>query len=517
MLGLSLGLLMIFTSIWIILKIQYTNQTIKELKENLFNQQKVDLKYRVDNLLSLIEAQRATSDKTEDELKDEILNWVATLRFEYGGYFFINQTDGRALIFDGQRVTEDRNILDMQDPNGLRIFDRELEAFHQPEGAFMTYLFKRIETETPEEKVSYMRGIQDWNWIVGAGNYVQDLSSQINQLRSTLNQDLKKSILIILGVFLGVFILLFFVAQYLAFNINKHINRMESLVDNLMNGKKDPDPMKEKLFFKEQNNFAQKLKTVIGQKLQAEKELKKALTVAERNAYLKTAFLNNLSHEIRTPLNSIVGFSNLLLDPDVDLKTKENYLQIVNRSSENLLNMLNEILYVARYETDENVKLDYSYFNVSNLLHDVAELFLPTCQEQNLELIIQSNPDFPELVVNTDRNKVMQVLNSLVSNALKFTPEGSVTIGYQVSDNQCIFQVEDTGIGIRQEETNLVFDSFYQVDNSLSKNYSGIGLGLNIAQKIVHILGGQIGVESEIDKGSLFYFSIPLNQNNQND
>ena len=510
LLSVGLGLLIIFTTIVLVEEISNADKAIGVLYEQAEQRQREDLRERVNNLFLRIDVQRKLGMKSDEQIQEEILSWLAVFRFNYGGYFFINQTDGKALIYDGQRITEDKYVNDMIDPEGRRLFDMELEAYHSPEGKFMTYQFKRIDSDQPEQKISFVRGMKEWNWIIGAGNYVRDMTEEVNLLKEETLKELKKTITIILAVFVIVAFFLILIGSYLAKSINKHILKLEHFAERLLYLEENEPLVQEKLFFKELNNFSEKLKKVVGDKRIVEADLKDTLMKAEQNSKLKSAFLNNLSHEIRTPLNSIMGFSNLLLDKDIDEQTKISYLEIVNRSSDHLLNMLNEILYVSRIESQDQVQLSCSWIQVNELLDEVKNMFIPDCKKLNIEFKAMTHPDYPDLRIWSDRNKVFQVLTSLASNALKFTEQGFIQIGFDVKDNICQFYVEDSGIGIHQDQSKMIFNSFYQIDNGLSKKYGGIGLGLNLAQKLVNILGGEIWVESEPGRGSTFLFTIPI-------
>lgn len=502
-------LMSLLTGLWIYTEITRTNREKDMVIETTLAKQKDKLKERVENVLALIRTMRIECDEQPVELiQESILQWLASLRFEYGGYYFVNKPDGTALVFDGERVDGQMNILDMKDPNGKRLFDIEIEAYLSDNGRFMTYLFKRINTDNPEPKISYMKGFRDWNWIIGAGNYVEDYSAEIDRMNSELRQNLRSKILRIGGVFIFFSILLVLFAHFGANLINNQIRKLNKYLKLLLNNSEEAT--KENYLVKEFNTFADTFSSLISGKNQAEMELAEALKKAEQSANLKTAFVNNISHEVRTPLNAIVGFSNLLFENDLDPEKKKQYIEIINESADHLLNMLNEILYISKHESSDGILLTLSEFALPDLLMDVRNLFDPQCLLKGINIISIENPESTENMLVTDRGKLLQIMNSLVSNAIKFTHTGRIKIGFEMSSQACLFFVDDSGIGIPEEEHEKIFDRFYQVDHSLQKNYRGVGLGLNITRKLVEMLGGKIWVKSKPGEGSTFYFTIPL-------
>jgi len=225
---------------------------------------------------------------------------------------------------------------------------------------------------------------------------------------------------------------------------------------------------------------------------------------------LKSAFLANMSHEIRTPMNSIMGFASLL--PEEESKDlMANYANIIVRSSEQLVHIIDDIVLYSRLQTK---LLSYlpKPFNVQNLLFDVKQSFsLPDFQKE-VELNIETSSELP-VWVNSDYEKVRQLFTNLISNAFKYTRVGKIIIGFTSKENELEFSVKDTGLGIPSEELDKVFERFYRGSNVNKGVIGGTGLGLSIAQELTELLGGKIWVESEIYKGSTFYFTLPIYKN----
>ncbi|HEY3372337.1 MAG TPA: ATP-binding protein [Prolixibacteraceae bacterium] len=242
---------------------------------------------------------------------------------------------------------------------------------------------------------------------------------------------------------------------------------------------------------------------------QIESELIKAKEKAEENDLLKTSFLANMSHEIRTPLNSIIGFSELLTDPDYDPSRQFHIARMIYFSGNNLLTIINNILEISEIETGQ-VHVTKERFNVNQLIFKVQKEFLFKSIEKGIELSLDpSNPD-KNVFMEGDQVKTSRILGNFVNNALKFTKMGSITIGFKTTGDFIQFSVEDTGIGIPEQYHSQVFERFRQVEPANTRKYGGNGLGLAISRGLVEILGGRIWMESKEGKGSTFYFTIPI-------
>jgi PAS domain S-box-containing protein len=240
----------------------------------------------------------------------------------------------------------------------------------------------------------------------------------------------------------------------------------------------------------------------------ANQELKEALHKAEESDKLKTAFLQNMSHEIRTPLNGIVGFTQLLASDDLTDDSRAEIVRVVEKSSNRLIEIVNNILDIAKIETGQ-IKVTNTIFNLNDLISDTYEFFVLFAKDKNLELIYHSDLNNERAMIYSDREKLHQVLINLINNAIKFTTKGEVTFGYQLKDDILEFYVKDTGIGIPSDFCEKVFDRFIQVDSAITRNYEGAGLGLSISKGLVEVLDGKMWVESEVNKGATFYFTIP--------
>ncbi|HEX2934532.1 MAG TPA: response regulator [Bacteroidales bacterium] len=231
---------------------------------------------------------------------------------------------------------------------------------------------------------------------------------------------------------------------------------------------------------------------------------------AEKSDKLKDAFLQNLSHEIRTPLNAIVGFSELLKLPDSKAsETIDEYTGIILDNSYQLLSIVSDILTVARIQTGQE-EVIYTPVNVSELMDKLYTVFEIKARERHLALRLTPGTQPQYTVTVTDETKLTQIITNLLNNAIKFTHEGFVEMGYTFKNNEINFFVKDTGIGIAKESCEIIFERFRQANATTVYNYGGTGLGLSISKSYAQMLGGKIWVESDQGKGSTFFLTIPF-------
>ena len=235
---------------------------------------------------------------------------------------------------------------------------------------------------------------------------------------------------------------------------------------------------------------------------------------AEQSDILKSSFLSNMSHEIRTPMNGILGFSQLLIN-ETDPKVRSNYVNIINESGESLLNLINDILDISEIEAGQG-KIVHKSFKLHTLLKELQDSFSAEKKRLNKESIdiVLELPDSYDIgQIVSDPYRLKQILSNLINNALKFTESGTISFGYkkQLKD-KILFFVRDTGIGISKEKQEVIFDRFLKIEDNFQKLYRGAGLGLAISKQLVGLLGGNIWVESEPGKGSVFMFTLPLEE-----
>jgi PAS domain S-box-containing protein len=243
-----------------------------------------------------------------------------------------------------------------------------------------------------------------------------------------------------------------------------------------------------------------------------EKELHISKEKAEESDRLKTAFLQNISHEIRTPMNAISGFSELLRNADLSEEKRESYISIIQRSGNQLLSIVSDILTISSLETNQE-SLTLTKVNINALMADLQIEFKEQADKKNLMLLTKLPLNDNQAETEADLTKLTQILTNLLTNALKFTHSGVIEFGYRFNAKEFEFFVRDTGIGIRAEALENIFGRFCQADKTIQGNYGGTGLGLSISRGFVELMGGKIWVNSTYGKGTTFYFTLPVPSN----
>jgi len=243
----------------------------------------------------------------------------------------------------------------------------------------------------------------------------------------------------------------------------------------------------------------------------AANELIKAKEKAEESDILKSAFLANMSHEIRTPMNGILGFAELLKEPNLTGDKQQKYIGIIEKSGERMLNIINNIVNISKIESGQ-MEVHIQESNINEQIEFIYTFFKPEVEAKGLQLSFRNALPSKEALLRTDREKVFAILTNLVKNAIKFSEKGAIEVGYHKKGDFLEFYVKDTGIGIPIDRQGSIFERFIQADISDKKAYQGAGLGLSISKAYVEMLGGQIRVESKLGEGSSFYFTLPYQQ-----
>ncbi len=243
---------------------------------------------------------------------------------------------------------------------------------------------------------------------------------------------------------------------------------------------------------------------------ETQEHLIKAKEKAEESDRLKSAFLANMSHEIRTPMNGILGFAELLKEPHLTDEQQQAYIKIIRKSSARMLNIINDIVDISKIEAGL-IKLDIKESNVNEQIEYIFTFFKPEAEGKGIELSFKNSLPAEEATIKTDREKLYSILTNLLKNAIKYTEKGSIVFGYEKKGEYPEFYVKDTGIGIPQDRQQAIFERFIQADIEDKMARQGSGLGLSISKAYVNMLGGKIWLESEVGKGSAFYFTLPYN------
>jgi len=256
------------------------------------------------------------------------------------------------------------------------------------------------------------------------------------------------------------------------------------------------------------NPFTLAIVRDITDRKQTEKELISAKEKAEESDRLKSAFLANMSHEVRTPLNSIIGFSELLADPDFEQEQKREFIDHIVTNGNQLLTIISDIMDISKMESGE-ITIRKTQIKTQKFVSSVIDQYTFQAEAKKLELKLILPDTKEETALFADEDRLSQIFNNLVGNALKFTAKGTIEIGYYPNGEMVEFYVRDTGIGITAEYQDKIFDRFRQVEDAKTRTYGGNGLGLAISKNLVELMGGKIWVKSIPGKGSTFYFTIP--------
>jgi signal transduction histidine kinase/CheY-like chemotaxis protein len=241
---------------------------------------------------------------------------------------------------------------------------------------------------------------------------------------------------------------------------------------------------------------------------QRQQELEKKRQELVSTVKAREQFIATVSHELRTPMNAILGFNTLLLNEATDKPRARQILEHTRQSADHLMTVINDVLDFSQFDAGR-LTARAETFALRETVQHAVDLFLPRVKSMHLSFRCEIDPDVPEWV-STDRHRLMQILVNLIGNAIKFTHEGHVLVKVSTEASGVMFSVQDTGIGIAPEQQSQVFKRFIQAESDIQKRYGGNGLGLTISQRLVELLGGDMGFESELGKGSHFWFRLPV-------
>jgi signal transduction histidine kinase len=260
--------------------------------------------------------------------------------------------------------------------------------------------------------------------------------------------------------------------------------------------------------FDKENNIVYGVIQDITEQKRIEEALKIAKDQAEESDRLKSAFLANMSHEIRTPMNGILGFAELLKEATLTGEQQKEYIRIIEKSGNRMLNIINDIVDISKIEAGL-MEVAFGESDINELFEFLFNFFKPEVEAKGMQLIFKNNLTDKESIIKTDREKVYAILTNLLKNAVKYSKKGIIEFGCSKNGRYLEFFVKDTGIGISPDRKEDIFKRFIQADVSDKMAHQGAGLGLSISKAYVKLLYGKIWVESEVGKGSVFYFKIP--------
>ncbi len=298
-------------------------------------------------------------------------------------------------------------------------------------------------------------------------------------------------------------------------NIEDLNNRNKDLEDLINKQKKDLIEMKDLLGYQKKQislrdkEYLELKKSIDSEVLKKTSELHILLETSEENNKLKDAFLEKISREVRTPLNAILGFINLLNNPDLNEQDKNYYYRFIQESGNNLLSLIDNIIDFSKLETGELI-IEPKKCRLTIMLSDLIDKYRSRLKRNkpNITMVFKKpETDFESLV---DCKRYIHIANQLLSNAINFTDEGKISVLYEIRGDHHFFEITDTGHGIDDKYQDIIFDRFYQIEDDKRNNFSGAGLGLTLAKRLVELMGGTISVSSNLGEGSTFVFTVPF-------
>ena len=408
----------------------------------------------------------------------------------------------------------DTNILPIAQFKGTDIYDKfHSEKFKNLESDVKSILFyiQQADMESyqtgnfngyPIDSFDYFNEMtKRITYFKNATDYINtEINSNINVIKSNATQNL-----IIYTVLFFISILILLAGLYIHKLVNDHINELSNLISSLA-----PITGEEiEIDVASPEGMHKAIQTVSN----AIEITQNAVKHSEEATKAKSLFLANMSHEIRTPLNGILGFLELLKTTEPDEEQQE-YISTIELSAKNLLQIVNNILDVSKIES-QKISIEEIDFRTIDEFENTIEIFATPAAQKNIEYIADISPDIPT-VLKGDILKIKEVLTNLINNSMKFThKDGSISVRIKnngIKDNlaEIYFEVEDSGIGMSEEQKAKVFEAFAQADESVTRKYGGTGLGLTIVKNYIEMMGGDIKVESEINKGTKFFFTLQL-------
>ncbi len=436
-------------------------------------------------------------DKAIEKSKQDLKK----MRYSDGeGYFWINDagTPYPKMVMhptmpqlNGKVMLDPKFNVVLGEPKHL--FKAIIRAAEIKDGGFVNYIWPKPTKEgltTEERKLSFVRTFAPFGWIIGTGIYIDSIDLMVEEKINTI----KSTNFYLLMAILSVAVILFFFLTTTSY----------LLID--------------RLFIRKINQANDDLQLEIEERKKTEKELIIARKNSEVANSAKSEFLANMSHEIRTPMNAVIGLAHLLKQTDLN-KQQQEYLIKITFSADNLLSIINNILDFSKIEAGK-LELENIPFHLRNdILQNVTQVVGLTAAEKGLEVMLDLEPDLPDQLVG-DPVRLRQILINLMNNAVKFTEQGDITLIISRLEStrdqvQLRFEICDTGIGMSKDQLKGLFTAFSQADASTTRKFGGTGLGLTISKTLAEMMGGKIGANSVLYKGSTFWFSASFTLGNE--
>lgn len=445
-----------------------------------------------------------------EEIQYDILKQVSKHASIQNEVLYLNRTDGSPLVFNGEIYDGDINLA-TSDDSLLSIFhNKQLEAItNNHEGEFIRYYWESDPDKKAEPKLAYVKMYNNWNWIIGASLFEKDIDAEIEDSFMTLQDEFKTNILVLIILLLCILFSVFLILNQFSKKAFEDLNKVFLLFSKASTSEELLETSDFK--YKEFREAVVKANEMIAAKHKIMNELVIEREKAKEADQLKSSFLANMSHEIRTPMNAIIGFSDLLGE-DLSREQQLEFIHIIQENGQKLMILINDIIDLSKIEANK-ISIVVSSFNAYEFFENIYtknNVLLRTIFRDDIELKLENKVPNDLVVINA-RERIYQIIDNLLSNAYKFTHDGAVSLSVSIIDNCFNIEIADTGIGIPEEKLSVIFERFRQIENSSEKRFNGTGLGLAIVESLVHILNGEITVESVVDRGTVFTVIIPVN------
>ena len=441
---------------------------------------------------------------------------------------FVNEFNGNILVANGVLISEPKKIWDhfYKNAKGMKEYYRKAtNAVSKSEGGFIYYKhYKLRDPKALAPKVSFVYSVPEWKFYVGAGVYLDDIEADIELMQARLNKQTRTKVLYFT-------LLVFVIVLFFLYLFNKLSSRLFNDIDLFISFfnravHHDEKINRDKVKFSELDWMAQNANKMLQDKIDVQKDLKlhqehleelvdkrteeseKAKERAEAANNAKSEFLANMTHELRTPLNAVIGFSELLSSIMSDEKQK-SYVESIKTAGNSLLSLINDILDLSKIEANM-LEIKPIVVDLRHVVVEIEQIFRVKIEEKAVEFIVDIDESMPKAIV-LDELRIRQILFNIIGNAQKFTEKGyirvkvrSLLINEAEATTNIAITVEDTGIGISENDFDKIFESFRQQDDLDINKFGGTGLGLAICKKLALAMGGDITVKSKLGTGSTF-------------
>lgn len=451
-----------------------------------------------------------------EDFKKEIAEKVHFDDFVYDGHSFAVEASGQALSTQGKVFTPENplNLKGNENPQIRATFQKCQKLLTEnPTGCFAD-IPRYVNDSTIQNTHAYIAYYAPSNLVIGSAYSPEKLEDSLQSHKKRLQVQIIMNIFIILVVSLIAFALQYFYGNLFAHHIQHDFNEFLKFFQSAK--KSHSHVHADKLYYTETQLMAHTANEMIDELSQSICDMKAAEQRAIKSDRLKSAFLANISHEIRTPMNAIVGFSDLL-NEDLTDKEKAELIDLIKESGHNLLDLIENIIDTAKMETGD-VQITKKGIDIYQLLHQAEAHINKQIKKSGKSIVFQTNYDipYPECIY-TDGKRLAKALNHVLDNAVKFTKKGTVQLEVSQHNHKLFFQVNDTGIGISEENQQIIFNRFIRIEdmeqnkNNLTRSDRGIGTGLAICKSVVQALGGEIAVAStKLNEGSSFLFFVDI-------